>query len=185
MLRFYFYLFISINFLALTSLFIVSFLNFILIREEFIEIPEIKSSNNKDFVIPNEVKNDEYNFKILDHDNDNFSENLNSKNIEVEKDNNTNKNLSYKKNSSEKEIKKFIVQLGVYKNKKNADNQLLIINNHKKLLFKEVQINLLKTNNNNIILYYIETDRITKINAINLCDFFKNKKINCIIKIRK
>ena len=186
MLRIYFYLFVSINFLALTSLFIVSFLNLIFIREEFIEIPEIKSTNSRNFIIPNEVKNDEYNFKILDHDKDNFLEKSNSKNIKVEKDKgNINKNLLYKKNSSEKKIKKFIVQLGVFKNKKNAVNQLTIINNHKSLIFKEVQINLLKTNNNNNLLYYIETNRITKINAINLCDFFKNKKINCIIKIRK
>jgi len=186
MLRIYFYLFVSINFLALTSLFIVSFLNLIFIREEFIEIPEIKSTNSRNFIIPNEVKNDEYNFKILDHDKDNFLEKLNSKNLKIEKDkDNLDKNSSSKKNSSEKEIKKFIVQLGVFKNKKNADNQLLIINDHKRLLFKNVQINLLKTNINNNIFYYIETNSITKINAINLCTFFKKKKINCIIKIRK
>ena len=35
------------------------------------------------------------------------------------------------------------------------------------------------------LLYYIETNAITKINAINLCDFFKDIKINCIIKIKK
>ena len=80
MFRIYFYLFVSINFLALSSLFIVSFLNIFFIREEFIEIPEIKSSYNKNFIIPNEVKNDEYNFKILDHDKDNFLEKSNSKN---------------------------------------------------------------------------------------------------------
>ena len=45
MLRVYFYLFISINFLALTCLFIVSFVNVIFIREEYIQIPKIKSSN--------------------------------------------------------------------------------------------------------------------------------------------
>ena len=186
MLRFYFYLFVIIDFLALTSLFIVCFLNIVLIREEFVEIPEIKSSNNHYFIMPNKVKNDEYNFKILDHDKDNFLEKLNSKNLKVEKNkDNLDKNSLYKKNISEKEIKKFIVQLGVFKNKKNADNQLSIINNHKRLLFKNVQINLLKTNINNNILYYIETDSITKINAINLCTFFKKKKINCIIKIRK
>ena len=39
MFRIYFYLFVSINFLALTCLFIVSFVNIIFIREEFIEIP--------------------------------------------------------------------------------------------------------------------------------------------------
>ena len=70
MLRIYFYLFTCINFLALTFLFIVSFINVIFIREEYIEIPEIKSSNQENFIIPNEVKNDEYNFKILNHDND-------------------------------------------------------------------------------------------------------------------
>ena len=185
MLRIYFYFFVSINFLALTCLFIVSFVNIIFIREELIEIPEIKSNNNKNFIIPNEVKNDEYNYKILGHDSDTFLEKLNPKNIEFEKDiGNADKNFP-KKNNSEKEIKKFIVQLGVFKNKKNADKQLLLINDLKKSLFKEVQINLLKTNNNGNILYYIETDQITKINAIKLCDFFRNKKINCIIKIRK
>ena len=137
MLRIYFYVSVIINFLALTSLFIVIFLNIIFIREEFVEIPEIKSSNNQNFIIPNEVKNDEYNFKILDHDKDNFLEKLNSKNLKVEKDkDNFDKNSLYKKNISEKEIKKFIVQLGVFKNKKNADNQLLVINNHKRFLFK-------------------------------------------------
>ena len=172
--------------MALTCLFIVSFVNIIFIREEFVEIPEIKSSNNENFIIPNEVKNNDYNFKILNHGNDNISENLVSKNIVVKKNkDNRDKNLLDKKNNSERVIKKFIVQLGVFKNKKNADNQLSIINNHKRLLFKKVQINLLKTNINNNILYYIETDRITKINAINLCAFFKKKKINCIIKIRK
>ena len=187
MFRIYFYLFVSINFLALTSLFIVSFVNIIFIREEFIEIPEIKSSNKENFIIPNEVKNDDYNFKILNHDNDNFSEKLNSKNIKVKKNiDNKDKNLLDKKKNSENEINKFIVQLGAFKNKKNADNQLLIINKHKKLLFKQVQINLFKTNNKkNNPLYYIETNAIKKINAINLCDFFKNKKINCIIKIKK
>ena len=186
MLRIYFYITVSINFLALTSLFVVSFLNIFFIREEFIEIPEIKSGNNKNFIIPNEVKNDEYNYKILNHGDDDFVQKLNSKNIEVEQNKaNTDKNSIYKKKSFEKETKKFIVQLGVFKNKKNADNRLLIINNHKKLLFKKVQIYLLKTNNNDKILYYIETNPITKIKAINLCDFFKNKKINCIIKIRK
>ena len=186
MSRIYFYLFASINFLALTCLFIVSFLNIILIREEFLEIPEIKSSNIKNFIIPNEVKNESYNFKILDHDNDNLLEKLNKKNIKVENDkNNFNKNLLNKKNISEKEIKKFIVQLGVFKNKKNADNQLLIIKKQKKNSFKEVQINLFKTTTNSSVLYYIETNRITKINALNVCDFFKNKKINCIIKIKK
>ena len=34
-------------------------------------------------------------------------------------------------------------------------------------------------------LYYIETNSTTKKNAISLCNFFKNKKINCIIKIKK
>ena len=186
MLRVYFYIFASINFLALTCLFIVSFVNVIFIREEFIEIPQIKSSNNKDFIIPNEVKNNEYNFKILDHDNDNFLENLKSQNIVINKDkDNKNKNLLDKRNNLEKEINKYIVQLGVFKNKKNADKQLLIVNKHKTLQFKEVEIKLVKTKNKNNLLYTIETNTITKIKAINMCDFFKNKKINCIIKIRK
>ena len=85
MFRIYFYFFVSINFLALTFLFIVSFVNVIFIREEFIEIPEIKSSNNENFIIPNEVKNNDYNFKILNHGNDNISENIKSKNIVVKK----------------------------------------------------------------------------------------------------
>ena len=98
---------------------------------------------------------------------------------------NKNKNLLNKKNISEKQIKNFIVQLGVFRNKKNADKQLLIVNKHKTLKFKDVEIKLFKTNNKDNLLYFIETNAITKINAINLCDFFKNKKINCIIKIRK
>ena len=186
MFRIYFYLFVSINFLALTCLFIVSFVNIIFIREEFVEIPEIKSSNNENFIIPNEVKNDDYNFKILNHGDDNISENLETKKIVVKKNkDNRDKNLLDKKNNSEKVIKKFIVQLGVFKNKKNADKQLLIVNKHKTLQFKEVEIKLVKTKNKNNLLYTIETNAITKIKAINLCDFFKNKKINCIIKIKK
>ena len=186
MFRIYFYIFVSVNFLALTCLFIISFVNIIFIREEFVEIPEIKSSNNENFIIPNEVKNNDYNFKILNHSNDNISENLESKNIVVKKNkDDRDENLLDKKNNSEKVIKKFIVQLGVFKNKKNADKQLLIVNKHKTLQFKEVEIKLFKTNNKNNLLYSIETNVITKINAINLCDFFKNKKINCIIKIRK
>ena len=186
MLRVYFYIFVSINFLALTCLFIVSFVNVIFIREEYIEISEIKSSNKENFIIPNEVKNDEYNFKILNHDNDDYSEKLNSKSIELNKDiDNKNLNILNKKNITENKVKKFIVQLGVFKNKKNADNQLLIVNKHKSLLFKEVKINLFKTNDKKNLLYYIETNEITKFNAINLCNFFKNKKINCIIKIKK
>jgi len=172
--------------LALTCLFIVTFVNIIFIREEFVEIPEIKSSNNENFIIPNEVKNNDYNFKILNHGNDNISENLESKNI-VDKKNkdNVDKNLLDKEINSDKVIKKFIVQLGVFKNKKNADKQLLTVNNYKTLQFKEVKIKLFKTNNKNNPLYFIETNAITKINAINLCEFFKNKKINCIIKIKK
>ena len=186
MFRIYFYLFVSINILSLTCLFIVSFVNIIFIREEFVEIPEIKSSNNENFIIPNEVKNNDYNFKILNHGNDKILENLESKNIVVKKNNdNKDKNLSDKKNNSEKAINNFIVQLGVFKNKKNADKQLLIINKHKTLQFKEVEIKLVKTKNKNNLLYTIETNTITKIKAINMCDFFKNKKINCIIKIRK
>ena len=186
MFRIYFYLFVTINFLSLTCLFIVSFINIVFIREEFVEIPEIKSSNNENFIIPNEVKNNDYNFKILNHDNDNISENLVSKNIVVKKNkDNADKNLLDKKNNSEKVIKKFIVQLGVFKNKKNADKQLSIVNKYKTLQFKEVEIKLFKTNNKNNLLYFIETNAITKINAIKLCDFFKNKKINCIIKIKK
>ncbi|RZP26670.1 MAG: hypothetical protein EVA21_05730 [Alphaproteobacteria bacterium] len=186
MYRIYFYLFVSINFLAMTCLFIVTFVNIIFIREEFVEIPEIKSSNNENFIIPNEVKNNDYNFKILNHGNDNISENIDSKNI-VDKKNkdNIDKNLLDKKNNSEKVIKKFIVQLGVFKNKKNADKQLLIVNKHKAPQFKEVEIKLFKTKNKNNSLYTIETKAITKINAINLCNVFKNKKINCLIKIRK
>ena len=164
----------------------ISFVNIFFIREEFVEIPEVKSSNNENFIIPNEVKNNDYNFKILNHGNDKISENLNSKNIVVKKNkDNANKNLLDKKNNSKKLIKKFIVQLGVFKNKKNADKQLLIVNKHKALQFKEVKIKLFNTKNKNIVLYSIETNAITKINAINLCDFFKNKKINCIIKIKK
>ncbi len=172
--------------MALTCLFIVTFVNIIFIREEFVEIPEIKSSNNENFIIPNEVKNNDYNFKILNHGNDNISENLESKNI-VDKKNkdNVDKNLLDKEINSDKVIKKFIVQLGVFKNKKNADKQLLTVNNYKTLQFKEVKIKLFKTNNKNNPLYFIETNAITKINAINLCEFFKNKKINCIIKIKK
>ena len=186
MFRIYFYLFVSINFLALTCLFIVSFINIIFIREEFVEIPVIKSSNNENFIIPSEVKNNDYNFKILNHGNDNISENLKSKNIVVKKNkDNRDNNLLDKKYNSERVIKKFIVQLGVFKNKKNADKQLLIVNKHKTLQFKEVKIKLFNTKNKNIVLYSIETNAITKINAINLCDFFKNKKINCIIKIKK
>ena len=187
MLRVYFYIFVSINFLALICLFIVSFVNIIFIREEYIQIPEIKSSNKENFIIPNEVKNDDYNFKILNHDNDDYSEKLNSKSTGLNKDiNNKNQNSLNKKNIVENKIKKFIVQLGVFKNKKNANNQLLTINKHISLLFKEVKINLSKTNDKkNNLLYYIESNPITKINAISLCDFFKNKKINCIIKIKK
>ena len=186
MFRIYFYLFVSINFLALTCLFIVSFINIIFIREEFVEIPVIKSSNNENFIIPNEVKNNDYNFKILNHGNDKITENLKSKNTVVKKNKDyADKNLLDKQNNSENVINKFIVQLGVFKNKKNADKQLLIVNKHKALQFKEVKIKLFKTKNKNILLYSIETNVITKINAINLCDFFKNKKINCIIKIRK
>ena len=186
MFRIYFYLFVSINFLALTCLFIVTFVNIIFIREEFVEIPEIKSSNNENFITPNEVKNNDYNFKILNHGNDNILKNLDSKNIVVKKNkDNRDNNLLDKKNNSEKAINNFIVQLGVFKNKKNADKQLLIINKHKTLKFKEVEIKLFKTNNKNNSLYSIETNAISKINAIKLCDFFKNQKINCIIKIKK
>ena len=110
MLRIYFYLFVSINFLALTFLFIVSFINVIFIKEEYIEIPEIKSSHKENFIIPNEVKNDNYNFKILNHEKDDFSQKLKSKNIEIKKDKvNTYKNLD-KKNTRENKIKKFIDQ---------------------------------------------------------------------------
>ncbi len=186
MFRIYFYLFVSINFLALTCLFIVSFVNIIFIREEFVEIPKIKSRNNENFIIPNEVKNNDYNFKILNHGHDNISENLETKNTVVKKNkDNRYKNLLDKKNNSEKVIKKFVVQLGVFKNKKNADKQLLIVNKHKTLKFKEVEIKLFKTNNKNNLLYSIETNSITKKDAIKLCDFFKKKKINCIIKIKK
>ena len=186
MFRIYFYLFISINFLALTCLFVVSFVNVIFIREEYIEVPEIKSSNKENFIIPNEVKNDDYNFKILNHDIDNYTEKLNSKNTEFNKDiDNKNRKLLNKQNILENKIKKFIVQLGVFKNKKNADNQLIIVNKHKALKFKEIEIKLFKSNNKNNLLYFIETNAITRINAINLCNFFKNKKINCIIKIKK
>ena len=187
MFRIYFYLFVSINFLALICLFIVGFVNIIFIREEFVEIPKIKSRNNENFIIPNEVKNNDYNFKILNHGHDSISENLESKNIVVKKNkDNRDKNLLDKKNNSEKVIKKFIVQLGVFKNKKNADKQLLIVNKHKTIKFKEVKINLFKNNDKkNNLLYYIESNEITKIDAINLCNFFKNKKINCIIKIKK
>ena len=187
MFRIYYYLIVGINFLALTNLFIVSFVNVIFIREEYIEIPEIKSSNKENFIIPNKVKNDGYNFKILNHDKDNYTEKLNSKSDELNEDkDNKNLNLLNKQNILENKIKKFIVQLGVFKNKKNADNQLLIVNKHKSLQFKEVDIKLFKTNDKkNNFLYYIETNEISKINALNLCDFFKNKKINCIIKIKK
>ena len=186
MFRIYFYLFISINFLALTCLFLVSFINVIFIKEEYIKIPEIKSSNKENFIIPNEVKNDDYNFKILNHDNDNYSEKLNSKNIEFYQSlDDKNQNLTNKQNIHENKIKKFKVQLGVFKNKKNADNQLLVVNKHKTLKFKEVEIKLFKTNNKNNLLYLIETNAITKVVAINFCNFFKNKKINCIIKIKK
>ena len=187
MLRIYFYFFISINLLALTCLFIVSFVNVIFIREEYIEIPEIKSSNKENFIIPNEVKNNAYNFKILDHDNDDYSVKLNSNSNQLNKGlNNKNQNFLNKKNTQENKIKKFKVQLGVFKNKKNADKQFIIVNKHKNFLLKEVKINLFKTNDKkNNLLYYIETDAITKKNAINLCNFFKNKKINCIIKIKK
>ena len=186
MFRIYFYLFVSVNFLALTCLFIITFANIIFIREEFIEIPEIKSSDNENFIIPDEVKNNDYNFKILNHGNVNISKNLETKNIVVKKNkDNRDKNLLDKKINSEKIIKKFIVQLGVFKNKKNADKQLLIVNKNKIPKFKEVEIKLLKTNNKDNLLYFIETNAISKINALNLCDFFKNKKINCIIKIRK
>ena len=155
-------------------MFIVSFVNIIFIREEYIQIPEIKSSNKENFIIPNEVKNDDYNFKILNHDNDDYSEKLNSKSTGLNKDiNNKNQNSLNKKNIIENKIKKFIVQLGVF-------------NKHKSLLFKEVKINLSKTNDKkNNLLYFIESNPITKINAISLCDFLKKKKINCIIKIKK
>ena len=123
MFRIYFYLFLTLNFLALTCLFIVSFVNIIFIREEFVEIPEIKSSNNENFIIPNEVKNNDYNFKNLNHDNDNFLEKSKSKKFEVKK-NTENKNLLNKKNISEKQIKNFKVQLVVFRNKKNADKQM-------------------------------------------------------------
>ena len=187
MFRIYFYLFVSINFISLSCLFIVSFVNITFIREEFVKIPEIKSSNNENFIIPNEVKNNDYNFKILNHSNDKILENLKSKNIEDKKNkDNTDKNLLDKKNILEKVINNYIIQLGVFKNKKNANNQLLIVNEHKALQFKEVDIKLYKNNDKkNNPLYYIETNTITKINAIKLCDFFKNKKINCIIKIKK
>ncbi len=162
----------------------ISFVNIFFIREEFVEIPEVKSSNNENFIIPNEVKNNDYNFKILNHSNDYISENLKSKNSVVKKNkDNADKNLVDKKNNSKKVIKKFVVQLGVFKSKKNADKQLLIVNKHKTLQFKDIEIKLFKNKNN--LLYTIETNAITKINAINLCDVFKNKKINCIIKIRK
>ena len=64
MLRIYFYFFTSINFLALSCLFIVSFVNVIFIKEEYVEIPEIKSSNKENFFIPNEVKINDYNFEV-------------------------------------------------------------------------------------------------------------------------
>ena len=186
MLRIYFYLLVSINVLAITCLFIVSSVNLIFIREEFIEIPVIESSNKENFIIPKEFKNDDYNFKILNHDNDDYSVKLNSKNTEFKKGSVIkDKKIDDKNNISKNQIENFIVQLGVFKNKKNADNHLLIVNKHKKNLYKDIKINLFKTSKKNNLFYYIETNAITKINAINLCDYFKNKKINCIIKIKK
>ena len=186
MFRIYSYILISINFFALTCLFVVCFVNIIFIKEEYIEIPVVKSSNKENFIFPKEVKNDDYNFKILNHANDEFLEKFNSRNSEFKKGiENKSKKLLNKKNILQKQIENFIVQLGVFKNKENADNHLLIINKHKSQIYKEVKINLFKTNKKNNLLYFIESNAITKINAINLCDYFKNKKINCIIKVKK
>ena len=158
----------------------------IFIQEEVIKIPMIAPTIGKNYILPQKVDNKSYNFKILNHSKDDLEKFASIDNdIKInEKDLNSSKKIIVKKNTIAP-LKKFVVQLGVFKNKKNAMSQLVKLKSKFDNLLYNVKINIVDIKNKNVTFYKVETNSISKKNAINLCNSFKDKKINCIIKIKK
>ena len=178
MLRSIYYILTFIYLVIIFLLFGLYYFKIVFIKEEVIEIPEIKSKNKKSFIVPNEIKEDTYNYKILNHADDNLKELDKFKQSDFSND---------KKNNilPKDRLDIFVVQLGVFKNKNNADSKLsgLMLNFNDILNGIKLDLYSIKKDKNDF--HIVETKPITKEKAINLCNMFKDKKINCIIKIKK
>ena len=186
MLKPAYYILLFTYLISMIFLFSLNYINVLFFKEEIIKVPEIKSNDEKTFLVPNKIEKDNYNFKILDHAKDNFPENKN-KIIAFNKNNKKDKliNELRKKSNLEKKSFQFVVQLGVFKNKNNAISKISNLKKKSNKILKDVKLKIVEKNKDKNIFYNVETNLISKKNAINLCNEFKDKKINCIIKVKK
>tara|TARA_E500000178_G_C16932035_1_gene712203 strand:- start:9 stop:578 length:570 start_codon:yes stop_codon:yes gene_type:complete len=189
MLKPAYYLLLFTYLISIIFLFSLNYINVLFFKEEIIIVPEIKSNDEKTFLVPNQIEKDDYNFKILNHAKDEFSE-TKDKTITYNT-NNTNSNKDklinnlIKKSNVEKINFQFVVQLGVFKNKNNAISKISDLKKKSIKILKDVKLKIVEKNKDKNIFYNVETNLISKKNAINLCNEFKDKKINCIIKVKK
>ena len=186
MLKPAYYLLLFTYLISIIFLFSLNYINVLFFKEEIIIVPEIKSNDEKTFLVPNQIEKNDYNFKILNHAKDEFPETKN-KIITFNANNNKDKLINdlRKKSNLEKINFQFVVQLGVFKNKKNAISKISDLKKKSIKILKDVKLKIVEKNKDKNIFYNVETNLISKKNAINLCNEFKDKKINCIIKVKK
>ena len=186
MLKPAYYLLLFTYLISIIFLFSLNYINVLFFKEEIIIVPEIKSNDEKTFLVPNQIEKNDYNFKILNHAKDEFPETKN-KIITFNANNNKDKLINdlRKKSNLEKINFQFVVQLGVFKNKNNAISKISDLKKKSIKILKDVKLKIVEKNKDKNIFYNVETNLISKKNAINLCNEFKDKKINCIIKVKK
>ncbi len=181
----FYYICVSINSLLIIFLFTISYINILLINEQKINIPIIKSENSNKFLYPDNKEKNKYNFSVLkSHDDiskyslDN-TQSFKTKDKLSSLDSKLLNDKIYKKNAE----KKFRVQFGVFKNKDNAEKKKknVVSKLNDELLKYPLTVNSFERDGKK--LYNVSTKFIKKNRAIELCNSLKIQKINCIIKI--
>ena len=178
----------TINLISIIFLFLMNYINIFFIDEQILKIPTVVSKNSEKFKYPKVEEKNIYNFALLKSKNDKpeyfFDRNddkiknqlpFQIKKKEKIKDKKV-KNLTYKK---------FVVQLGVFKSKVNAENKKRQLDKKMKNAFSKFPLILKTFKKEGNTLFSVSTKFIEKKKAIELCNLLKKNKISCIIKIQE
>ena len=177
-----------ISLISIIFLFLINYLNLFYINEQELNIPIIESKNLNKFKLPEVEEKNIYNFALLKSKNDKpeIFFDKNEKNL-VKKETppiKKNKKTKVEKKNSISN-KKFLVQLGVFKSRTNAENNKRKLEKKMKIEFSKFPLILKPFKKDGNKLFSVSTIFIKKKQAIELCGLLKKNKISCIIKIQE
>lgn len=178
----------TINLISIICLFLMNYINIFFINEQILNIPTIEYKNSDKFKYPKVEEKNIYNFALLKSKNDEPESFFDTNEEKIK--NQLPLHIRKKEKTKDKTVKnltnkKFIVQLGVFKNKVNAENKKRQLGKKMKNVFSEFPLILKPFKKGGNTLFSVSTKFIEKKKAVELCNLLKKNKIGCIIKIQE